>query len=90
MEQTVICFLMVKKFIILRGANSYLFLNGKEIHNFKIKDSKIVATPLCGGNISKDWTADNLKKTGLNEYVYDLVLIMILFQLMICWTFTII
>ena len=53
------------------GANSYLFLNGKEIHNFKIKDSKIVATPLCGGNISKDWTADNLKKTGLNEYVYD-------------------
>ena len=53
------------------GANSYLLLNGKEIHKFKVKDSEIVATPLCGGNISKDWTVDNLKKTGLNEYVYD-------------------
>ena len=37
------------------GANSYLFVNGKEIHKFKAKDSEIVATPLCLGNISKDW-----------------------------------
>ena len=22
-------------------------------------------------NISKDWSTDNMKKTGLNEYVYD-------------------
>ena len=29
------------------GANSYLFVNGKEIHKFKAKDSEIVATPLC-------------------------------------------
>ena len=36
------------------GANSYLFVNGKEIHKFKAKDSEIVATPLCLGNISKD------------------------------------
>ena len=28
-------------------ANSYLFVNGKEIHKFKAKDSVIVATPLC-------------------------------------------
>ena len=53
------------------GANSYLFVNGKEIHKFKAKDSEIVATPLCLGNISKDWTVDNMKKTGLNGYVYD-------------------
>ena len=33
--------------------NSYLFVNGKEIINFKTKDSEIVAT--CLGNISKDW-----------------------------------
>ena len=52
------------------GANSYLFVNGTEIYKFKAKDSEIVATPLCLGNISKDWTVDNMKKTGLNGYVY--------------------
>ena len=36
------------------GANSYLFVNGTEIYKFKIKDSEIVATLLCLGNISKD------------------------------------
>ena len=53
------------------GANSYLFVNGKEIHKFKTKDSEIVATPLCLGNISKDWAIDNMKKTKWNEHVYD-------------------
>ena len=36
------------------GANSYLFANGTEIIKFKTKDSEMVATPLCVGNISKD------------------------------------
>ena len=53
------------------GANSYLFVNGKEIHKFKAKDFEIVATPLCLENISKVWTVGNMKKTGLNGYVYD-------------------
>ena len=53
------------------GANSYLFVNGTEIYKFKAKDSEIVATPLCLGNISKDWSVDNMKKTGFNGYVYD-------------------
>ena len=53
------------------GPNSYLFVNGTDIYKFKAKDSEIVATPLCLGNISKDWSADNMKKAGLNEYVYD-------------------
>ena len=52
------------------GANSYLFANGTEIHKFKAKDSEIVATPLCLGNISKDFSVDNMKKTGLNGDVY--------------------
>ena len=43
-------------------ANSYLFANGTEIHEFKAKDSEIVATPSCLGNISKDWSVDNMKK----------------------------
>ena len=51
-------------------ANSYLFVNGTEIYKFKAKDSKIVATPLCLGNISKDWPVDNIKRTGFNAHVY--------------------
>ena len=35
------------------GTKSYLFVNGKEIIKFKEKDSEIVETPLCLGNISK-------------------------------------
>ena len=53
------------------GANSYLFANGTEIHKFKAKDSEIVASSLCLGNISKEWSVDNIKKTGFNGYVYD-------------------
>ena len=53
------------------GANSYLFVNSKEIHKLKAKDSDIVTTPLCLGNISKDWTVDDMKKTRLNGYFYD-------------------
>ena len=53
------------------GARSYPFVNGTEIIVFKAKDSEIVASPLCLGNILKDWSVDNMKKTGLNGYVYD-------------------
>ena len=48
-----------------------MFVNGSEICKFKAKNSEIVATPLCVGNISKDWSADNMKKAGFNSYVYD-------------------
>ena len=53
------------------GANSYLFVNGTEIYKFKAKYSGIVASPLCLGNISKDWSTDNMKRTGFNGYIYD-------------------
>ena len=53
------------------GANSYLLVNGTEIYKFNAKYSEIVASPLCLGNISKDWSVDNMKKTGFNGYVYD-------------------
>ena len=32
---------------------------------------KIAAIPLFLGNISKDWSVDNMKDTRLNGYVYD-------------------
>ena len=60
-----------KKFCLslhYNGANSYLFVNGTEIHKFKAKDFKIAATPLCPGNISKDWSVVNMKRTGFNGY----------------------
>ena len=63
-----------KKFfltLIYNGANSYLFVNGTEVYKFKAKDSEIAASPLCLGNISKDWPVDNIKRTGFNGYVYD-------------------
>ena len=53
------------------GANSYLFVNDKEIIKFKAKDSEIRAYSLCLGNISKDWLQDNMKKTGFNVYICD-------------------
>ena len=53
------------------GANSYLFVNGLEIIILKAKDSKIVASPLCLGNISKDWSVDNIRKSSFTGYVYD-------------------
>ena len=52
-------------------ANSYLFVNGTEIIKFKAKDSEISAYSLCLGNISKDWSQDNMKKNGFNGYIYD-------------------
>ena len=50
---------------------SKLFVNGKKIIKFKAKDSKTVASPLCLGYISKDWSTDNMLITGLNRYDYD-------------------
>ena len=53
------------------GVNSYLFVNSTETIKFKATDSNIIATRLCLGNISKDWSVDNMKDNGLNGYVYD-------------------
>ena len=63
-----------KKFCLslhYNGANSYLFVNGKEIIKFIGKDPDIIATPLYLENISKDLTVDNMKITGLNGCVYN-------------------
>ena len=63
-----------KKFCLslhYNGANSYLFVSGTKIYKFKAKDSEITATPLGLGNISNHFSVDNMKKTGLNGYVYD-------------------
>ena len=53
------------------GANSYLFVNGTEIIRFKAKNSNIVARLLCSGNISKDCSTYNMRKSSFTGYVYD-------------------
>ena len=45
-----------KKFCLnlhYNGINSYLLVDSKETHIFKAKDSEIVVSPLCLGNIKK-------------------------------------
>ena len=53
------------------GANSYLFVNGAEIHKFTVKDSMIVPYNLCLANVFKDFSTSNTKKTEFNGYIYD-------------------
>ena len=53
------------------GANSHLFINGSNIYKFKEKDSEIVPSPLCLGNISKDCSVVNIKRAGFTGYVDD-------------------
>ena len=65
-----------------KGANSYLFVNGTEIHKSTGKDSMIVPNNSCLGNVSKDFSASNMKKLDLMETFMNLVLIMIQLMLM--------
>ena len=53
------------------GASSYLFANGTEVYKFKAKDSEVVVGPICLGNMSKDWSVDNMKRTRFNGCVYN-------------------
>ena len=52
------------------GDNSYLFVDAKEIINFKAKDSEIVTHPLCLGGISKDFPSQIANNLGLTRYSY--------------------
>ena len=53
------------------GDNTYLFVNGTEIHKFNAKYNEINPYNLCLGNISKDFSESNIIKTGFNGYLYD-------------------
>ena len=50
-------------------SNSFLFCNATKICKFKAKDSKIKGYALHLGKISKDFTINNVKKTGLKGTV---------------------
>ena len=53
------------------GSNSFLFLNATKIYKLKAKISEEKRYLFSLGIISKDFTASNMKKTGLSGYVYD-------------------
>ena len=44
------------------GTNTYLFVNGNEMIKLKAKDSELDSNILCLGNISKDFSVNNMKK----------------------------
>ena len=41
------------------------------IHKFKVEDSEIFPNNLFLGNVSKNVSASNMKKTGFNGHIYD-------------------
>ena len=49
--------------------NSFLFINAKNIYQFKVKNSEIKDYTLCLGNISKDFKINNMKKVKLRRVV---------------------
>ena len=53
------------------GANSYLFVNGTEIYKFEANDSESLVGAICLEKISKNWSVDNMKRTGFTGHVYD-------------------
>ena len=48
---------------------SFLFVNATKVYQFKAKSSGIKDYPLCLGNVSKDFTINNMKKAGLKGVV---------------------
>ena len=61
-----------KRFVLslhYNGTNSFLFVNAIKICRCKAKDSEIKDYVLCLGNISKDFTINNMKKTGFKRTV---------------------
>ena len=61
-----------KRFILslhYNGSNSFLFVNATKIYHFKAKKSEIEDYTLCLGNISKDFTINDMKQTELKGSV---------------------
>ena len=50
---------------------TYINCRKKSIWLILQRQADIVASPLCLGNISEDWSVDIMKGTEFNGYVYD-------------------
>ena len=51
------------------GSNSFAFVSARKIYQFKANDSEIKDYAPCVGNISKDFTINDMEKTGLKGVV---------------------
>ena len=49
------------------GSNSFFFVNATKVYQFKAKTYEIKDYALRLGNVSKDFTVNNMKKIGLKE-----------------------
>ena len=59
-----------KRFVLsldYNGSNNFLFINATKIFQFRVKYSEIKYYTLCLGNISKDFTINNMKKQNYKE-----------------------
>ena len=63
-------------------SNIFLFVNATKIYQFKVKKLEIKPYILCLGNISRYFTINNKKKTGLIGVVkvFLLLILMLLIQ----------
>ena len=55
----------------MEAAVFYMLLNSTKNYPFKAKDCEIKLYPLCLGNISKDFSVNNMKKAGLTRCMYN-------------------
>ena len=67
-----------KRFVLslhYNGRDSFLFINASKIYQFKAKNSEIKPYSLCLGNISKNFTFDNMKKNRIKmKYTFFFLL----------------
>ena len=49
------------------GSRNFLFVNAIKIHQLKAKESEAKPYPLCFGNISKDFTINNMRKRKMKQ-----------------------
>ena len=76
-----------KRFVLslyYNGSNSFLFVNATKAYQFETRNSEIKDYAMCLGNVSKDFTTNNMKKTGLKEnIIFFFLMILILLILTI-------
>ena len=65
------------------GSNSFIFGNATKMYQFNAKNPEIKYCALCLGNISKGFTIDYMKKTGLKGVVKFFLLLLILLIIMV-------
>lgn len=65
------------------GSSRCFFLNRVVIHQFEGKYYELNAYSIYLGNISEDFSNDNVKETGLNGYVYNFLKVLMLLILLI-------